>query len=182
MKPITVLRMWSVGCAAGLALSIAAVFAKAPFDHADPGPEQVVATMPAQIDLYTASPTSPAPADTQAVVSGPDGRQADMNQSTVDPANHMHIIVPMKADLPPGRYIVSFKTAGEYDREADGGSYAFYVGRQPTAADLRADKVLTQTVPPDFTLTVPGFTGFTRGLVEGGIPLLILVPAGLYYW
>lgn len=174
------LPLFRAVAAAGLlcALAIAAADAAAPFDRATPGPENVVQAAPVQVDVYTKDPTSLRPADTQVIVVGPDGLQADLNESSVDPADHRHIVVPLRSDLAPGRYVVEFKTRGEFDLEQDGGQYAFYLGVQPTAAQLRADKRLSLTTLGSEEVSI---SGYKRGLIEGVIPAFIIIPTGLYY-
>jgi methionine-rich copper-binding protein CopC len=180
MMPMRIVAAAAVA-ALVIATTIGVARATAPFDHAVPGPGQVVASAPARVELFTRTPTSPAPGDTQVIVTGPEGSQADRNDSTVDPADHRHVIVDLKPGLPPGRYVVSFKTRGETDLEHDGGAYAFYAGTQPTAADLRADKALSLTAPNDLE-GVPTLKGLSRGLVEGGLTVLIAGPAAVYYY
>jgi methionine-rich copper-binding protein CopC len=161
-----------------LALSWCAASAAAPFDHATPGPEAVVAAAPGQIDIYTKDPASPNPTDTQAIVVGPDGQAANAGEATVDPADHRHIEVTLFSGLSQGRYIVEFKTRGEFDLERDGGQYAFYLGVQPTAAQRRADKGLSLTTIGGEDVSI---SGYQRGLIEGVIPAFIIIPAGAYY-
>src|SRR5579864_8501234 len=78
-------------------------------------------------------------------VTGPDGSQVDDGNTVIDDSNRLHFSVGLKPNLPAGRYLVSFKTLSDQDGEMDHGSYAFYVGVQPTAAQLAQDKTLTLT-------------------------------------
>lgn len=162
---LVALRPWAAG-------------ATAPFDHATPGPGAVVSSAPGWVDVYTRDPSSPNPADTQAIVVGPDGVAANVGAAAVDPADHRHIVVTLRSNLQPGRYIVEFETRGEFDLERDGGQYAFYLGVQPTAAQRRADKGLSLTTLGGEEVSI---SGYQRGLIEGVIPAFIIIPTGLYY-
>ena len=152
--------------------------AAARFDRAVPGPEQVVAVSPARIDIYTVRATSPNPLGTQAMVVDRRSQRVDRGDTVVDPADHHHFSVGLQPNLVPGRYVVSFKTLGEADLDHDGGNYAFYVGRPPSAAELAADKGLSLT-----TLDDPAsLSGYQRGAVEGGLTLVVGLPAIYYVW
>lgn len=154
------------------------VSAAARFDRAVPGPEQVVAVSPARIDIYTVRATSPNPLGTQAMVADRLSQRVDRGDTVVDPADHHHFSVGLQPNLLPGRYVVSFKTLGEVDLDHDGGNYAFYVGRPPSTAELAADTRLSLT-----TLDDPAsLSGYQRGAVEGGLTLVVGLPAIYYVW
>src|SRR5579885_3055241 len=110
-----------VGCTL-LAFMVAGgvAIAAARFDHATPGPEQVVNVSPARIDIYTVRTTSPDPLGTQAIVLDQNKARVDEGDTVVDPADHHHFWVELQPNLPPGRYVVSFKTLGESDLDYDG--------------------------------------------------------------
>lgn len=150
--------------------------AAARFDRAVPGPEQVVTVSPARIDIYTVRATSPNPLGTQAMVVDRLSQRVDRGDTVVDRADHHHFSVGLQPNLLPGRYVVSFKTLGEADLDHDGGNYAFYVGRAPSTAELAADTRLSLT-----TLDDPAsLSGYQRGAVEGGLTLVVGLPA-IYY-
>ena len=157
-----------------LALGAGVTAAAARFDHATPGPEQVVNTAPARVNIYTVRTTTPNLNGTQAIVLDHNQAEVDLGDTAVDPNDHHHFSVGLKPNLPPGRYIVSFKTMGEADYDLDGGNYAFYIGQRPSPADLAADKSLSLT-----TLDDPSdFTGYQRGVIEGGLTAVLLLPVG----
>jgi methionine-rich copper-binding protein CopC len=163
---------------AAAALSVSSLHAAARFDHASPGPEQVVEATPVRVEIWTVRATSPDPLGTQATVTDLNQQRVDTGETTVDPADHHHFWVGLQPDLPAGRYIVSFKTLGQSDFDYDGGNYAFYVKTPPTAAQLNADRTLSLT-----TLDDPEtLTGYQRGFVEGGLGLVVALPAAYYIW
>lgn len=170
------IRLAATIVTAALALGAVVAHAAARFDHSSPGPEAVLSASPGRVEIYTRRATSADPADTQVIVVDGDKRRVDWGDSAVDPADHQHITVSLEPGLASGRYIVSFKTRGENDLDHDGGQYAFYVGMQPSAADLAADKSLTLT-------TLGGedvLTGYRRGLVEGALGVAVALPVVLY--
>ncbi len=175
-------RLISLG-AGGAALVLLAVLiagsaeAAAVFDHASPSPGQVLRLSPAGVDIYTKRPTSPNPADTQVIVQNHDSQRVDLGDAAVDPADHHHFHVSLPSNLAPGRYVVTFKTMEEAGFDPDGGQFAFYVGVQPTAADRAADKLLTLTLPSDGE----DIKGYQRGIVEGLLTAVIIVPVAGWY-
>jgi hypothetical protein len=78
--------------------------------------------------------------------------------------------VPLQPDLAPGRYVVRWKNISDSDGDAGEGAFAFYVGAQPTAADLAADAELddenAEETQPAATATVAG--GETPGAPTPG--------------
>lgn len=159
--------------------AVAAQPGAAVYDHSTPAPEAVLQTSPARIDIWTKFPTVTDTSLTQMIVTDPNARHVEADAATVDPTNHQHFWVDVQPNLPPGRYLVWFKTEGVQNFDRDGGEYAFYVGVQPTAADLKADKLLPLT-------TVDGgleaISGLERGLIEGGVPLFIAAGGFYIYW
>lgn len=177
MGAMRFLRAAAVLFALLAALSVAVVTAGARFDHSLPGPGAVLATSPERIDIYTHRTTSAAPGDTQIIVIDRNQRRVDLDNATVDPTDHHHASVGLEPNLPPGRYIVSFKTLGEADLDHDGGDFAFYVGMQPSGPDRAADATLAvTTITGDESLS-----GYRRGIVEGGLTVAIGAPAAFYY-
>ncbi|HZQ36501.1 MAG TPA: copper resistance protein CopC [Dehalococcoidia bacterium] len=168
-------------CGAALALLAALLSgsaqAAAIFDHASPSPGQVLRVSPASVDIYTRRPTSPDPKNTQVIVQNHDSQRVDLGDMAVDPADHHHFHVSLPPGLAPGRYIVTFKTMEEAGYDPDGGQFAFYVGVQPTPADRAADKLLTLTLPADGD----AISGYQRGIVEGLLTAVIIVPVAGWY-
>lgn len=176
------IRLLTFG-ALGASLTLLAILAApgaaaaAIFDHASPSPGQVLRASPASVDIYTKRPTSPSPANTQVIVQNHDSQRVDLGDMAVDPADHHHFHVSLSPNLAPGRYIVTFKTMEEAGYDPDGGQFAFYVGVQPSAADRAADRLLTLTLPSDGE----DIKGYQRGIVEGLLTAVIIVPVAGWY-
>jgi methionine-rich copper-binding protein CopC len=75
--------------------------------------------------------------------------------------------------LPPGRYVVSWKNVSDADGDPAEGAFSFYVGVQPTEADLAADAELAaadeEVTPPVSATETPGETPATAA-VSTSIP------------
>lgn len=176
---IRLLRFGPPSAALALIALFAATSANAAaiFDHASPNPGQILRSSPASVDIYTKRPTSPLTVNTQVIVQNHDSQRVDLGDMAVDPADHHHFHVSLPPNLAPGRYIVTFKTMEEAGYDPDGGQFAFYVGVQPTPADRAADKLLTLTLPSDDD----PITGYQRGIVEGLLTAVVIVPVAGWY-
>ena len=155
-----------------LAAGVTAVAAHARYDHSTPMPEQVLPASPARIDIYTVQDMRKIAGANEITVTGPSGTNVDAGATAVDDANRRHFSVALQPNLPAGRYLVSFKTLSDQDGEMDNGSFAFYVGTGPTAAQKTADAALTLTAKSD-TPTSSGSTSHT------GLYLVIAAVAAL---
>lgn len=58
--------------------------------------------------------------------------------------------VPLQPNLPPGRYVVTYKNSSDADGDPFEGGYAFYIGVEPTPEQLAADALLD---PPEASAT-----------------------------
>jgi|SRR5579875_460359 len=161
-------------------LTATRVLAAAVYDHSNPAPSAVLNGSPGRIDIWTLRPTVADETLTQIAVTDQNYNHYELPPTIVDPADHRHFWVAVKQDMPPGRYLVWFKTQGEQDFDRDGGQFAFYVGVQPTKADLAADKRLALTTVDNGA--EGAITGVERGVIEGGIPAFIMAGAALWYW
>jgi methionine-rich copper-binding protein CopC len=128
-----------------LALGPSRVLAHARFDHSTPSPGQVLATSPPAVDIYTVQDLrKTADADVITVVDAAQNR-VDTGNTVVDDSNRRHFSVGLQPNLPPGRYLVAFKTLSDQDGEADSGQFAFYVGAPPKADQQATDAKLAVT-------------------------------------
>jgi len=136
----------AVAAAATLALTtVAGVAAHARYDHSTPSPGEVLATSPARVDIYTVQDMVKEAGINEIAVTNEAGQRVDRGDTTVDDNNRRHFYVDLQPNLPPGRYIVSFKNKSDEDGEEDHGQFAFYVGQQPTAQQKAADAQLKLT-------------------------------------
>ena len=139
-------RSATVATATLLALVVIVVAsAHARYDHSTPGQEQVVPTSPPQVDIYTAQEMAKISDVTQITVQNDQGQQVSTGPTTIDDADRRHFWVALQPNLPPGRYVVSFKNQSDEDGEQDHGQFAFYVGQGPTAAQKAQDAALQIT-------------------------------------
>src|SRR5579883_893865 len=136
----------AVAAAATLALTtVAGVAAHARYDHSTPSPGEVLATSPARVDIYTVQDMVKEAGINEIDVTNEPGQRVDRGDTTVDDNNRRHFYVDLQPNLPPGRYVVSFKNQSDEDGEQDHGQFAFYVGQGPTAQQKAADAKLAIT-------------------------------------
>jgi len=156
--PVSVPKAFTTWLALGLAVCLwfAAAdraLAHAHYSHSQPSIGQVLTTAPASVDIFTDSDMRKLAGANVISVAGPDGSQVDDGNTVVDDANRQHFSVGLKSSLPPGRYVVSFKTLSDADGDIDGGKFAFYVGAGPTDAQKAQDASLNG--PPVATTAAP---------------------------
>ena len=145
-RSVLMRRSATVATATLLALVVIVVAsAHARYDHSTPGQEQVVPTSPPQVDIYTAQEMAKISDVTQITVQNDQGQQVSTGPTTIDDADRRHFWVALQPNLPPGRYVVSFKNQSDEDGEQDHGQFAFYVGQGPTAAQKAQDAALQIT-------------------------------------
>jgi methionine-rich copper-binding protein CopC len=111
-------------------------------------------------------------------------------------ADRRILTVDLPASLPAGRYVVRYKNVSDEDGDPFDGAYAFYIGREPTAAELAADAQLapqegeeTPTASAATPTPAAQATGAATAVAtpasapedddDGGNITLILVIAGL---
>jgi len=157
------------------------VLAHAHYSHSQPSIGQVLTTAPTRVDIFTDSDMRKLAGANLISVSGPDGSQADDGNTVVDDANRQHFSVGLNPNLPPGRYVVSFKTLSDVDGDTDGGKFTFYVGTGPTDAQKAQDASLNG--PPVAIATAPANSATSNRSVlavvaRAGIVLVLAVAAG----
>lgn len=155
--------------------------AHARFDHSTPNPGQVVQTNPPRVDIYTAQDMRKLAGANDIMVTGSDGARVDDGTTVVDDSDRRHFSVGLKGNLPPGRYVVSFKTLSDEDGENDQGAFAFYVGTPPTDAQRAADQKLTLTSKSEETESA-SHTGLYIGIAVVVAVLLVAGIGGLTWW
>jgi methionine-rich copper-binding protein CopC len=173
------LILFSLAALLGL-ISVSAALAHARYDHSSPGIGQVLQTAPTAVNIYTAQDMRKTAGANEITVTGPDGTRVDDGNTIVDDANRRHFSVGLSANLPNGRYVVSFKTLSDEDGEMDHGSFAFYVGTQPTPAQLAQDKTLSITSQAeDVTPSSSSHTGLIVIIIIAAVVVLALAATGL---
>ncbi len=156
----------------------AGVLAHARYDHSTPSAGQVVGTSPSVVDIFTAQDMRKTAGADEITVTGPDNERVDTGNSVVDDANRRHLSVGLKPNLPPGRYVVSFKTLSDEDGEADLGQFAFYVGAPPTNDQKAADAKLALSTATEDQAS-PSRTGLYIAVAVIGAVIILAIIGGL---
>lgn len=78
------------------------------------------------------------------------GQSFTAGPTVIDEDDRSLMTVPLQPNLPPGRYVVTYKNVSDVDGDPFEGGFAFYVGVQPTAEQLAADALLE---PPEASAT-----------------------------
>ena len=93
----------------------------------------------------------------------------------IDDANRSIMRVALQPALAPGRYVVHYHNVSDADGDPFEGAFSFYVGVEPSEADLAADDALAQaegeetpTPAPDATTTPPDIE--TPGASSTAVP------------
>jgi copper resistance protein C len=173
--------------AAAAALILAAVpsgiLAHARYDHSTPTPGQVVATSPPAVDIYTAQDLRKTAGADVIAVTDASQNHVDTGNTVVDDSNRRHFSVGLQPNLPPGRYLVAFKTLSDQDGEADSGQFAFYVGAPPTTDQQATDAklALTTDTGDSETAAPASHTGLTIA-IEVVIALIVVGVFGGLTW
>jgi len=157
------------------------VLAHARYDHSTPSPGQVVATSPPAVDIFTAQDMRKTTGADEITVTDPNQNRVDTGNSVVDDSNRRHLSVGLQPNLPPGRYLVAFKTLSDEDGEADHGQFAFYVGAPPTSDQKAADAKLALTTATEDEAPPPSHTGLYTAIAVV-VALLILAIIGGFTW
>jgi methionine-rich copper-binding protein CopC len=176
-------RIVAVAALAIVALAVppTSVFAHARYDHSTPASEQVVATSPPAVDIYTAQDMRKTTGADVIAVMGLDGKHVDTGNTVVDDSNRRHFSIGLQPNLPPGRYLVSFKTLSDEDGEADQGQFAFYVQTPPTADQKAEDAKLQITTDTGTDSQPTSHTGLYIA-IGGAIAAVIVIAAGGFAW
>jgi len=181
-------RRWSraaVAASVSVALWLLAtggvVWAHARYDHSTPAQGETVAASPARVDIFTVQEMKKDTPNTVITVVDPGNLQVDTGDTAIDDADRKHFSVGLKPNLPPGRYLVSFKNVSDEDGEADHGQFAFYVGTGPTAAQKALDSKLAITSKSDDEKKSDSHTGLIIAIVVAVVVVIVLV-AGGFAW
>lgn len=156
--------------------------AHARYDHSTPGPGQVLPASPARVDIYTAQDMRKVANANVIAVTNAAGMPVDSGPTVVDDSNRRHFSVPLQPNLPPGRYLVSFKTLSDQDGEMNHGSFAFYVGTQPTAAQKASDTKLTLTADTVTPAQSSGSSSHTGLYLLAAVGVAIVLVGGVFVW
>lgn len=147
------LRPWGVFAVAGAVLCVFTaghaprVLAHASYVSSNPADRQVLATAPRQLTITFVSAIAPAPGTFATVTSGDtDAVAGDALPSPTDPIT---LVVPLKANLPGGKYIVFWKSTDADDGGVTFGQFSFFVGNVSQADAAAAQPGVSVAVPDE---------------------------------
>lgn len=133
----------AVVVAAGVLLAAnATASAHARVKESSPAMGEVVATSPAQVSITYSQDIQKITGSYSIVVR--DESEADVTAAAaiVNEADRANVTVALRPSLPAGRYVVAYTNVSDEDGDPFEGAFAFYVGREPTAAELAEDAQL----------------------------------------
>ncbi|HET6615773.1 MAG TPA: copper resistance protein CopC [Dehalococcoidia bacterium] len=132
----------AAGAAFALVVSIAGAHAR--LDESTPAVGEVVQTSPPQVSVTFTQEIQKITGTYGIDVFDANENEVTTQDAVLSDADRRILTVDLPPSLPAGRYVVRYKNVSDEDGDPFEGAYAFYVGRQPTAAELAADAELTQ--------------------------------------
>lgn len=132
-----------------------AASAHARYASSIPGTSEVVQASPARVEITFTEEIQKISGSYGMTVTDRGNDIVSSGPAVIDEQDRHHMSVPLAPDLPPGRYVVDWNNVSDADGDAIAGAFAFYVGVQPTAADVAADRALAEIGAPEVT---PGGT------------------------
>jgi methionine-rich copper-binding protein CopC len=168
-----------LGALLGVLVLTSVAFAHAAYERSTPTPGQVLTTPPTRVEIFTKQDMRRQAGANVLTVADERGTRVDTNDVAIEDANRRHMTVGLRPGLPAGRYVVSFQTLSDEDGETDKGSFAFYVGSQPTDAQKAQDAQLQLT-----TASADGDAGSSSlPLIIAAIVVVVLIAAiGIGGW
>ncbi|MEX0785687.1 MAG: copper resistance protein CopC [Dehalococcoidia bacterium] len=128
---------WIAICAVlvigGLAVATQ-VFAHAEYERSTPARDEVVAESPEQLDIYYTQDVRKIEGANTITVLDDGASKVNNDDGIVDDDDRTHVFTALPPNLPPGRYIVQWKTLSDLDDDDDSGAFCFYVAVEPSAA------------------------------------------------
>ncbi len=134
------MRFVIVAAVAGAALlaQAAPAYAHADYESSTPAKNEVVATAPAQVEVFFTQEITRQQGAYFVRVFNEQEVQVSDGDGVLDDDNRAHITATFQPDLPPGRYIVEWLTTSFEDGDDDEGAFCFYIAVQPTAEQQEA--------------------------------------------
>lgn len=152
----------------------APVGAHANLVRSNPPAGAVLATAPAQVQLWFSEEPDPHFSDVRVVTA--DGKRVDRADMHVAPGDTTSLIVDLPASLPNGAYTIVWKTVSAVDGHVVSGSVPFYVGQPPVGTTLAA--------PSQSAATSSSGTPQAGPVADRILALLsaIVLAGGLAFW
>jgi methionine-rich copper-binding protein CopC len=121
---------------------VATALAHAHYMSSTPGTGQVLTSAPASVVITFAEAVQKTAGSYDITVVRDGGDAATSGAAVVDATDRAKVSVPLKSGLANGRYVVNWRNISDVDGDSAEGAFSFYVGVQPSAADLAKDKEL----------------------------------------
>ena len=163
----TITRISAVTLAGFAAIAmVATALAHAHYMSSTPGTGEVLSSAPTSVVITFAEAVQKVAGSYDLTVVRDGGASATSGPAVVDAADRAKVSAPLKPGLANGRYVVNWKNVSDVDGDPAEGAFSFYVGVQPSAADLAKDKELaaigqeemmtpTAVAQPSAAVTVP---------------------------
>ena len=120
--------------------------AHASYDHSNPSDKQVLAASPSQLTITFVSAIAVAPGTFAAVTNG--DLDATLGSGLPSPTNPDTLVVPLKPNLPAGKYFVFWKSTDADDGGVTFGRFTFFIG-SPSPSDVAAADPGASVAVPD---------------------------------
>ena len=178
-------RRPTVACSAVLAVgaliglfgafpSATPAYAHAALKTSTPAKGEVLPVAPARVTITFTTDIQKVSGTYAIDVSADGGDAVTEGAATLDDSNRAVLTVQLRPNLPPGRYVVRYKNVSDEDGDPFEGAFAFYVGRQPTAAEVAGDAELEAIGAEDET---PGATQAASTPTRVAIGSTVTAPA-----
>jgi copper transport protein len=139
--------------------------------RSNPAPNAVLATSPAQVELFFSEPV--AQGLSSLIVFDQRGLQADQKDMRVDPSESTRMTVSLPA-LETGVYTVSWKAVSATDGHQTDGAFTFSVGTGPSSTTVPNQQTSSASLPAS-ALISKWLLLASLALLAGRVPFLYLV-------
>jgi methionine-rich copper-binding protein CopC len=139
-------RLLIATLAAALLLGIAAVpvAAHGRYKSSLPKKGEVLSTAPRSVEIVFSQQLQKVAGTYGIDVTDAAGASLTADDALLDEADRSRMAVALEPGRGPGRYVVRWHNVSDDDSDPAEGAFAFYVGTEPTPADLDADRELAR--------------------------------------
>ena len=124
--------------------------AHARLKESTPAVGEVLEASPAEVSITFSNDIQKLSGTYDIAVENEGGQSYVAGPPLIDEDDRSLMTVALQPNLPPGRYVVTYKNSSDADGDPFEGGYAFYVGVEPTQEQLAADALLE---PPEVSAT-----------------------------
>lgn len=124
--------------------------AHARLKESTPAVGEVLEASPAEVSITFTNDIQKITGTYDIAVENEAGQSFTAGPPLIDEEDRSVMTVPLQPNLPPGRYVVTYKNVSDADGDPFEAGYAFYVGVEPTQEQLAADALLE---PPEVSAT-----------------------------